>query len=351
MREVEAPSQADVLLPIAADKIVAARWYSTHLGSIRASFHNQLQVRKALRRIKLEHPDEAVVLVIPGPNAVMAWLSFWLRRDHRIAIIVRGNSYKTVQHMYRGKLIGPFVKLLSAFFNARMRALQARGASVFCFGEDLAGIYGKNGVVESISPLISADVIRSNMPRPVADHARCPILLYVGRWSAEKGVIELLDAALELKRREVSFELRYVGHGPLSSALATRIAEDGLADQVKLVGQLQPGKPIYREMDHADLLILPSKTEGVPRVIAEALARGTRVVATRVGGIERAFADTIHYFNGCSPLAMAEDLQTLLDNKEQETISSAQLPQTLQACTFEDNLRRIESALLALSVK
>ena len=78
--------------------------------------------------------------------------------------------------------------------------------------------------------------------------------------------------------------LAVVGDGPYLPELRRLIDSFGLSDRVRLLGSL-PLPTIAQWMNAASVLCLPSYSEGVPNVILEALACGTSVVATSVGGI------------------------------------------------------------------
>jgi glycosyltransferase involved in cell wall biosynthesis len=69
-----------------------------------------------------------------------------------------------------------------------------------------------------------------------------------------------------------------------ASALAERVRALGLEDRVSLLGAL-PAERLMEEYRHASVLVLPSAQETSPLVIAEAMAAGVPVVATRVGGV------------------------------------------------------------------
>lgn len=109
-----------------------------------------------------------------------------------------------------------------------------------------------------------------------------PIALYVGNLKEEKGVLEL-GAAWQIVAREIpEATLVVVGGGPLKGALEALVAP--LGDRVRMVGP-RPLETIPTWMAATDILVLPSRAEGTPNVVLEALASGRRVVASAVGGI------------------------------------------------------------------
>ncbi|MFC6787145.1 glycosyltransferase family 4 protein [Halobaculum halobium] len=112
----------------------------------------------------------------------------------------------------------------------------------------------------------------------------CTTLLYVGRLADGKGLYDLLTALNRL--HQPSVELLIAGEGPERAGLEAKAEAHGLPTH--FLG--------YREdvpalMAGADVLVLPSYREGTPRVVTEALASGTAVVATNVAGIPEQVAD------------------------------------------------------------
>ena len=109
-------------------------------------------------------------------------------------------------------------------------------------------------------------------------------LLFVGNLVPVKQVEVLIDACRELIPNAVPFCCHIIGDGPLRERLADRVTRDGLKDVVRFEGQRSHTElpDWYRA---ADVVVLPSRSEGVPNVLLEAQACGVPIVASRVGGI------------------------------------------------------------------
>ncbi len=116
----------------------------------------------------------------------------------------------------------------------------------------------------------------------VAPDAR--LILFVGRLAAVKGLGELLDAIARLRANEPRLELVLVGQGELENQVRARAAAGDLAGCVRFQGSQEPAR-VARWMAAADLLCLPSLSEGCPNVVLEALLCGRPVVASNVGGL------------------------------------------------------------------
>lgn len=118
-----------------------------------------------------------------------------------------------------------------------------------------------------------------------------PLVVTVARLTYEKGVDVLVEAAAAVHRRNPEAVFMVLGDGPLRPALEGRIAELGLGDVVRLVG-FQPS--VWPALAAADVVCMPSHSEGMPNALLEAMAVGRAVVATRVGGIPEAIVDEVN---------------------------------------------------------
>lgn len=116
------------------------------------------------------------------------------------------------------------------------------------------------------------------------------VILFVGNLVRGKGVDELLDAFAAVHSRHPAARLIIVGDGPRRTVLAARAAAKGIGDRVELRGRI-PHRELPAVMARASMLVLPSYSEGTPRVILEAMAMQLPVVATSVGGIPDMVAD------------------------------------------------------------
>ncbi|MDF1505350.1 glycosyltransferase, partial [Roseisolibacter sp. H3M3-2] len=114
-----------------------------------------------------------------------------------------------------------------------------------------------------------------------------PLLAVVGRLSHEKGVDVFLETCALLRARGVAFGAVVAGDGPDAATLEARRRALGL-DDVRFLGAVTDVGAVYRA---ADLLVLPSRSEGLPNVVLEALQCGTPVVATRVGAVPDVLPD------------------------------------------------------------
>ncbi len=107
------------------------------------------------------------------------------------------------------------------------------------------------------------------------------VVVCVSRLSHEKGIDVLVDAFAKLA--DPALRLYVVGDGVERAPLAARIKSAGCEERITLVGT-RPHAEIPRWLAAADVAVLPSRSEGMPNAVLEALASGRPVVATAVGG-------------------------------------------------------------------
>ncbi|RMG43943.1 MAG: glycosyltransferase family 1 protein [Acidobacteria bacterium] len=115
-----------------------------------------------------------------------------------------------------------------------------------------------------------------------------PVLIAAGRLSPEKGQDVLVRAVAHLRERGRPVLAAILGEGARRRRLERLIRRERLADSVRLAGFRHE---LPRWIAGADLLVNPSRSEGLPNVILEAFRVGTPVVATEVGGVPEAVVD------------------------------------------------------------
>ncbi len=149
-------------------------------------------------------------------------------------------------------------------------------------------------------------------------------MLFVGRLDPKKGIVELLKAFAALAIRRPHLRLVYIGDGPGNEQLRSKARELALEDRILLAGACSSQK-VAQWLAAANLLALPSYSEGCPNVIIEALSCGRPVVATNVGGIP----ELVNENSGIlfAPLdwrPLAEAIETAMERKWDEQLISDQ---------------------------
>lgn len=130
---------------------------------------------------------------------------------------------------------------------------------------------------------------------PEAWNNRTYRLLYVGRLSAQKGGhFELIDAVAALSQ-DLSLGLVMIGDGLLRPRIERLLKERGLTQHITCVGYQQPAA-VHQYYRQADLVVLPSRGEMMPRVMLEAWATGVAFMGSAVGAVPDYLADNQNGF-------------------------------------------------------
>jgi glycosyltransferase involved in cell wall biosynthesis len=129
---------------------------------------------------------------------------------------------------------------------------------------------------------------REALRREVGGEGVEMLVLAVARLQPEKGIHDLVDAAVALRPRLPGLRVAVAGSGPEEGALRARIEGAGLAGSFSLLGSRAD---VGELLAAADAFCLPSRHEGLPISLLEAMQAGLACVATRVGGVPGVIAD------------------------------------------------------------
>lgn len=177
-----------------------------------------------------------------------------------------------------------------------------------------------------------------------------PNLVAIGRLSSEKGFDLLLQAMRIIQVVIPGAQLTILGEGPLEAQLKAQARELAIESCVRFVGfQQNP----FRFLSNAELLVLPSRYEGLPNVVLEALALGTPVAATDCTGALHEIAHTAsrmriarEYTPECLAGTIQESLPATLDaqrRREPDPEFVAQFGLSAVIAQYEDLLYGPES--------
>ena len=228
------------------------------------------------------------VVLVFGPHPLGLLLAaLALARRKRVVLGVRQDTLAYFGARLPSSRWRPALVVLRGLDGAHR--LLARGVPTLVAGTEIAGRYGG----ESGRLLVMADsVVRASdvaLEPPARDWSGPIELLTVGRIDPEKNPLLLVDALADLDDAEPGrFHLSWVGGGPMEDTVRARARELGVADRLTLRGWLPFGPEVLDLYRRSHLFVHVSLTEGTPRVLVEALASGTAIVATDVGGVAAA---------------------------------------------------------------
>ncbi|MDI6793069.1 MAG: glycosyltransferase family 4 protein [bacterium] len=165
-------------------------------------------------------------------------------------------------------------------------------------------------------------------------------LLFVGRVSSpEKGSKYLFEAMAKIVKVFPEVKLTIIGEGCESPDLSRLIEKLGLKETIEFNGLL-PNNELAPYYAGADVMVIPSLAEGLPKVLIEALSCGTPVIGTRVGGIPEVIRD------GCNGLLVdpgsseqiAEAVTRLFSNEDLLKCLSENARSSVETRSWESNI-------------
>lgn len=213
-----------------------------------------------------------------------------------------------------------------------------------------AALADSGAVADRLRPRLDAHVVYCPVELEVADvpapwpqrDGDGPIVGFVGRMEPRKGPLDLVRAAAAIRAGAPGARIVLVGDDPYDSA-PEYAAQVRAAEGVEHLPWVADGAAIMR---HLDVLVAPSRQEPFGTVLAEAMAAGTPVVATRVGGLAEVVADgeTGRLVTPGSPDELAAAVLEVLGRRAQMGAAARRRAQRFGADAYAD---RVEAILLA----
>ena len=251
--------QGNALLPFSGKQI--------HL---RRSLRNRLWDIKGWKEfadlIKREKPD----LIQANAADTLKFAVFSkLLFGWKVPIVFRNAS------VVSGYISNPGIRLFNQFLLNRVQGI----ASVCRTSQsDMNRIFNLKIPVQKVIPI----GIIIGIQKPRISKPRQKELVHIGGFTFEKNHFHLLDIVEELLQADAEFHLKLIGDGPLFTQVKNEVLKRSLSEKVDLTGAI---KDPFSVISSNSILLLPSKIEGLPSVILEAMAHQIPVIAYGVGGI------------------------------------------------------------------
>lgn len=252
-------------------------------GSPRNALGFVLSALRELNEIHRESPIDILWVQDPLACGVAAWIASSRHQFPWVAEIC--NDFFDLEAL-GANFVERWLKAFVTTWSAR-RATRIRAVSV-AIRDQLV----RRGIPES---KISVLCCPTDMGRfALASHASerplshggfedDPLVMFVGSLVYRKGIDLLIEAAAALRHDFPALRIAVVGDGPERASLEAQAMALGLSEVVRFWGRV-PHEKMPGTLASADIVVLPSRNEGLPRCLVEALAMRKPVVATRVSG-------------------------------------------------------------------
>jgi glycosyltransferase involved in cell wall biosynthesis len=168
-------------------------------------------------------------------------------------------------------------------------------------------------------------------------------ICHIGSMSAlYKAQDVLIEAVTICHKKGINVELTLLGDGRYQRVFVEKAKQLGFQDFVDFAGRVPPGQPVIEHLDSADMFVLPSLTEGVPRSLIEAMARGLPCIASNMGGIPE-LLDSEDMVPPRDVQALAARIAAVMQDKERlKRMARRNLEKSKEYRSSELNKRRVE---------
>lgn len=372
------PSEVEPYVP---DEIAELRRRGVRLvtGSVRSSTHAEEVPDIVLQQSGITVLGRAIWLIVTNGNRIFplfmrilggretlarrlkALLHTFLGSCYAVLLRGRDIAHIHVHHGYFASWIGmTAARLMHVGFSMTLHGsdLLVNGSYLdtklaycdFCF---TISEYNRNHILQQFPGVDSSKIVVSRLgvevpvcPSPNHQQKRDLLnLLAVGRLHKVKDHAFLLRVCAELLTRGVAFECRIAGDGPERPRLESLIEKLTLQKRVTLLGHVARRHldPLYHT---ADVVVLTSRSEGIPIVLMEAMARGKIVLAPAITGIPELVkpGDTGFLYKPGSVEDCAAHLRMLDLLLRSEQASLLQHPPSSESASL---LQRIRSGAIA----
>lgn len=244
-----------------------------------------VQVLMAIEVLRLRHECDFVVCTLGSYYQLPILVSRLLGKG--VLTFAAGVDVINARLNY-GKILSGIISFLSRFNFSHSRLVLVESPRLSS-NEDLSPF--KSRMENGALFLANSDLFRVYLPLA----SRPKQIGFVGRLTTEKGVLEFVKAipiAIDLQP-DLSFMI--VGTGMLDSDIEDILLDQPWASKVTWIKWVDHEK-IPHLLNQLKLVVVPSYTEGLPNVILEAMACGTPVLATPVGGIPDLVIDGVTGF-------------------------------------------------------
>jgi glycosyltransferase involved in cell wall biosynthesis len=240
---------------------------------------------------------------------------YW--RDLIYLIVARALGRKVVYQIHGGALPGEFFAT-SRILSALLRRVLSWADAVVLIVDSQIGAYRKfapRAHVVCIANAVALYDTNLSSDRYTAD--RTLRIAYIGRLTANKGILETIEAVGILCARGVNVGLTIAGSGDARDVISRAIAAANLGERVRLLAALF-GTAKQQLWEASHVFAFPTLREGLPYSLLESMAAGAVPVVVPVGEIPDVMQDEVHglFVPPSDPQALAVALERLARDRD-----------------------------------
>ncbi|KTG09028.1 glycosyl transferase family 1 [Haloprofundus marisrubri] len=181
--------------------------------------------------------------------------------------------------------------------------------------------FNVNSRIEVVSNGIDTERFCPSGPKSSLIEDEVPVVLFVGRLVEGKQPRKVIESLALLREKCPDAELYICGSGPLQGELKELTERLELADAVHFLGYISYDEmpQVYRS---GDVLLLPSRAEGLPRTVLEAMASGLPVVVSELEQMTDVVGDAGYFVDAEDSRSIAQALVSCLDHQDSNVIGT-----------------------------
>jgi glycosyltransferase involved in cell wall biosynthesis/acetyltransferase-like isoleucine patch superfamily enzyme len=251
--------------------------YNGYLGALK-------NARSIKQKIKIESAswNSPVILRWPSPFFMLV-SAICTKRCLPLMLHLVADTTKVIKNGSKYNSLSRFAAVLfSRFLDFNVSKLLIKTPALFN-GRDLRRLYDHkdNKNLEIRTSTFFQSEVNTVVKNFNKDNIK---VLYVGYLRHEKGLQYLLKAISLLLESKIKVHLTLVGDGPLKKDLCTLADSLKISANVTFLGHIPMGGQLFDEYRKHNIFVLPSISEGTPRVLVESMANGLVTVSTDAGG-------------------------------------------------------------------
>lgn len=243
-------------------------------------------LRYFVHYIRIIRRFDGVFLVLPSCSALISY-TVAILLGKPVCIYIVGDVYEVIDSIntYQG-LFRP-LSLFAAYWEKWFTRHLLKRAPAFVLGGNLLSEVKSHAlrIIPAMTSLVRDDLIQPR-PQELKETPSPFRLLSVCRLSPEKGLDIAIRVIAQLTVKD-GLNLRYsiAGSGPELEKLRLLVYKLGISEKVEFLGHIDHQSLFKTIYPSADVFLLPSLSEGIPKTVLEAMACGLSVIASSVGGV------------------------------------------------------------------
>ena len=302
---------------------------------------------KAIKRSVVS--AEAIILRIPGTISTRLW-NHLNKANKTYGAEIIGDGEDSIKNVVKNRLLRRVVSRMSL----KNQKKQCQGAIATAYVSEFylqqkypPGCWSTHysSIDLSDEAILENDQLENKLLslKEVAEKKRPLKICHAGTMEVRyKGQDVLLEAVSMLRTEGFPVELTLLGTGRLAEEYATKARQLGIEKQVKFPGMIPAGAAVRKQLDQGDMFVLPSKTEGLPRIMIEAMARALPCIASNIGGIPELLNSEDMVPPADANILAAKIRSVAYDQQRMEKAARRNLSVAKKYRSHELNRRRVE---------